>query len=120
MTPAHSTKSGGRRYRYYVCTGAQKLGWHTCPNPSVAAAAMEQLVLEQLQCLCKDEAPPGELLCSPWQTWERTEQARVLRLLIERVDYDAATGKDGAAQVVVTLRPDGCQQLDKELAGDAP
>src|SRR5262245_29334562 len=50
MTPAHSTKNK-RRYRYYTCTGAQKRGWHTCVHPSVSAAAMEQVVCQQLQQL---------------------------------------------------------------------
>jgi len=107
MTPAHSTKNRRRRYHYYVCTGAQKLGWHTCPNPSVAAAAMEQFVLEQLQHLCQQEAPLRALLGSRWQTWERAEQARLLGLLIERVDYDGVGGTDGAGQLAVTLRRGG-------------
>ena len=29
MTPAH-TQKGNRRYRYYVCSNAQKRGWATC------------------------------------------------------------------------------------------
>ena len=31
MTPAHCTKGGKKRYRYYTCTSAQKRGWATCP-----------------------------------------------------------------------------------------
>ena len=29
MTPTHATGSGGQRYRYYLCTGAQKCGRHS-------------------------------------------------------------------------------------------
>jgi hypothetical protein len=31
MTPTCSTKNGTKRYSYYVCSNAQKRGWHTCP-----------------------------------------------------------------------------------------
>jgi hypothetical protein len=118
MTPAHSTKNGGRRYRYYVCTGAQKLGWLTCPNPSVAAAPMEQLVLEQL--LSADQALVPVLLSSSWHGRERSEQARLLGLLIERVDYDGGAGGDGAGRLAVTLRAEGSQHLAEELSGEVP
>ena len=34
MSPSHCTK-GNRRYRYYVCTNAQKTGWSNCPSKSI-------------------------------------------------------------------------------------
>ena len=37
MTPAHPTRKGSQRYRYYVCSGAQKRGWQTCPSKSNVA-----------------------------------------------------------------------------------
>src|SRR5205823_13743653 len=49
MTPTHTTRDGTRRYRYYVCCGAQKRGWDTCPSKSVPAAQIEQLVVSQIR-----------------------------------------------------------------------
>ena len=49
MTPATSIKHGKKRYSYYVCSGAQKLGWKTCPSKSLPADQIEQFVLEQIR-----------------------------------------------------------------------
>jgi site-specific DNA recombinase len=114
MTPAHS-KKGKRRYRYYVCTGAQKLGWHTCQSPSVAAGSMEEVVLEQLRQLA--DMPVQALLGQSWPARQPAEQARLLRLLIERVDY---VGGAGNGQLAIKLRPDGLERLAVEHGGSQP
>jgi site-specific DNA recombinase len=111
MTPAHSTGTGSRRYRYYVCTGAQKLGWHTCPNPSVAAPVLEQIVLRQLS---QDDVALQALLES-WQSREPAEQARLLRLLIEGVEYGGGNG--AGDKLAIMLRPTGSQRMADILAG---
>jgi len=54
MTPAHTTQQGHLRYRYYVCSRAQKRGWHTCPSKALSAGAFERFVIEQLQALALD------------------------------------------------------------------
>jgi site-specific DNA recombinase len=54
MTPAHSTRKGHQRYRYYTCVNAQKRGWQSCPSKSIPAAQIEQLVLGQIQQLGRD------------------------------------------------------------------
>src|ERR1700756_3623066 len=89
MTPTHATKHGNRRYRYYLCTEAQKRGRHTCPAPSRPAAEIERFVLEQLRALGhqpagKDEAGGDVGL---------QELVRFVQALVERVDYDGACGK---------------------------
>lgn len=48
MSPTHSTR-GNKRYRYYVCTGAQKRGRHTCPTGSIPAGEIEQFVVAQIK-----------------------------------------------------------------------
>jgi site-specific DNA recombinase len=53
MTPSH-TRRGNRRYRYYVCTNAQKNGWDACPSKSVPAAQLEGFVVEQVRCVGRD------------------------------------------------------------------
>ena len=54
MSPTHSTKNGTKRYRYYVCTSAQKRGWHSCPSKSIPAGEIERLVVEQIKCIGRD------------------------------------------------------------------
>jgi site-specific DNA recombinase len=44
MTPTHATKSG-KRYRYYVCSVAQKQGYDRCPSQSIPAGQMERVVV---------------------------------------------------------------------------
>jgi hypothetical protein len=117
MTPAHSSKSRGRRYRYYTCTGAQKLGWHTCPNPSVAATAMEQIVCEHLGQLGHQEPSVQALLGPTWPAREPAAQARLLGLLVARVDY-AGGSQDGEGKLAITLQPDGLQRLAQALKGE--
>ena len=55
----HSTSGGsgfGKRYRYYVCNKATKLGRKTCPKPSLPAEEIERFVIAQLQSLTIDES----------------------------------------------------------------
>ena len=54
MTPAHTSRKGQKRYRYYVCSAAAKRGWGTCPSKSIPAAEIERLVIEQLRRLGQD------------------------------------------------------------------
>lgn len=46
-----------------------------------------------------------------WETLTLREQARVLRLLIQRVDYDGDKGT-----VAVTFHPAGIEMLSREYA----
>jgi hypothetical protein len=89
MTPAHVSR-GNKRYRYYTCSAAQKKGWHTCPSKSVAAAALERFVLEQIAPHARDVE---------WPTLAPHEQIERLRMLVTRIDYDG-----GSQQVAITLR----------------
>jgi hypothetical protein len=123
MTPAHVTKNRSTRYRYYVCTNAQKRGWHRCPAKSLAAPAAERMVGEQLQCLLQDalrdpnklpaqavadqlapEVPSlraadrsataaRALLEHGWDVLAPAEQLELLQLVLERVNYDGAHSK---------------------------
>ncbi len=56
MTPTHSTKQGSRRYRYYVCSNAQRRGWHTCPSKAIPAGEIENFVVDQIKAIGKDPA----------------------------------------------------------------
>jgi len=56
MTPAHTTRHGNKRYRYYVCTAAQKRGRRMCPSKSIPAGEIERYVVEQIRCIGRDPA----------------------------------------------------------------
>lgn len=205
MSPTHSTKNGTKRYRYYVCTSAQKRGWHSCPSKSIPAGEIERFVVEQIKCIGRDptllhetvaqarsqgqsqvatleterrglereltrwngeirklldKIVPGEgntpatarladlqerirgaerrateireqvialsreivdqrevakamaMFDPVWDSLTPSEQARVVHLLVERVEYDGTTGK-----VSITFHPSGIKTLADELAG---
>ena len=59
MSPTHSTKKNGKRYRYYVCTGAQTRGWTSCPSPSIPAGEIEQFVVNQICSVGQAGLPPS-------------------------------------------------------------
>jgi site-specific DNA recombinase len=102
MTPAHATRQGKRRYRYYTCTSAQKRGWRTCPSKSVPAAAIERFVLDQLAAQPKRRflAGVGPLATADWESLAPEDQAHRLRAVVARIDYDGTQN-----QVSITLRP---------------
>jgi site-specific DNA recombinase len=80
MTPTHTSRNGTRRYRYYVCSSAQKRGWSTCPSKSIPAAQIEQFVVEQIRCLSRDHALLQEVLSQARQQ----EEARTAELEVEQ------------------------------------
>jgi hypothetical protein len=114
MTPTHVTASS-KRYRYYLCTAAHTLRGHACPAPSIAALPVEQVILEQLKVLSQDCAPVQALLDYGWPSLAVAQQRRVLRLLVERVDYDGNAGK-----LVLALNPRGPQLLAEAFPGALP
>lgn len=58
------TSRGNRRYRYYVCSHAQKYGWETCPTRSVPAHDIEEFVVEQIRHIGNDDALVAEAVAS--------------------------------------------------------
>jgi len=53
MTHTYTTKKN-KRYRYYVCTKAQKEGWDQCPTKSLPAGEIECFVVDRIKCIGKD------------------------------------------------------------------
>ena len=129
MTPAHTRKKG-RLYRYYVTTSVQKLGPETCPVRRVPAAEIERAVIDQLRVLLrcpemivktwmaarKEDASIGEAeirdalvqLDPLWDELFPAEQARIVQLLVERVDI----GVDGTS---IRLRMEGLASIVADL-----
>ncbi len=108
MIGSHTTK-GSRRYRYYVCSQAQKRGWQTCPAPSVPAGEVERLVIEQIQGL--SAGPADEPFESWWDALPALAQARVVQRLVERVDYAGVQGT-----VAITFAADAAPALAEQQA----
>ena len=50
----HYSQKNGRRYQYYVCLSAQKLGWETCVAPSLPAGEIEQFIVDQIRHIGQD------------------------------------------------------------------
>lgn len=128
MTPSH-TRKNGKLYRYYVATDAIKNGYSGCSVRSVPAAEVEEAVLAHVRHLLRTPeiiartwaAAKGELelperevvqmiaeFAPIWDELFPAEQARIVRLLVERVDL----ALDG---IEVKLRAEGLQTLVEEL-----
>ena len=126
MSPSHTTRRG-RVHCYYVTREAIAEGYDSCTVKSVPAADVEAAVLAQVQRLLTTPemiartwtATEGELderevlgrladFGSLWAELFPAEQARILRLLVERVDVQA----DG---LEVRVRAEGLASLVAEL-----
>jgi hypothetical protein len=129
FSPTH-TKKGGKLYRYYVSQSVLKRGADACPIARVPATEVEMAVIDQLRGLLR--AP--EITIGTWRTarpeieglpemevrdalerldpiWDELfpgEQARIVQLLVERVDLAA----DGLA---IRLRTLGLASLVADL-----
>ena len=135
MSPTH-TRKGGRLYRYYVSQSVLKGGAHTCPIRRVPAGEIETAVIDQVRALLRSP----EIVARTWRAareriaglkeshvrdalhrldplWDElfpAEQARIVQLLVERVDI-------GTEAVDIRLRADGLTALVADLhAGTEP
>ena len=134
MSPTH-TRRGDRLYRYYVSQSILKRGAGACPVGRVTAAEIETAVIDQLRGLLR--AP--EIVVGTWRSarpeidglteaevrdalegldplWDElfpAEQARIVRLLVERVDV----GVDG---IDIRLRTAGLARVVADLRGTRP
>jgi DNA invertase Pin-like site-specific DNA recombinase len=133
FSPTH-TRRGGKLYRYYVSQTVLKHGAGSCPIGRVPAGEIEAAVIDQLRVVFRQP----EIVAGTWKAarahtaditeaaaraalqqfdplWDElfpAEQARIVALLVERVDI----GTDG---LDVSLRVDGLGGLAQEtLAGD--
>jgi hypothetical protein len=132
MSPTH-TRKGNRLYRYYVSQDVLKRGPDACPVGRVPAAEIEGSVIDQLRGIFRQpeiivgtwraaraeqddvtEAESRDALTQLDQLWEElfpAEQARIVELLVERVDV---RNND----VEVRLRPNGLTGIVRDVAGN--
>ena len=99
MLATYSEK-GGRRYRYYVCHGAQQNGWKSCPTKSISATLIEDSLVGQLRVrLGTDQTRRAiHLGESDWKAFLH-DPAGLVTALVESVRFEGTTGT-----VSVTLR----------------
>jgi hypothetical protein len=129
MSPTH-TRNHGRLYRYYVTTSVTKLGPDTCSVRRLPAAEIEAAVIDQLRVLLRSpemivktwaaarqdgntitEAEIRDALVTLDPLWDElfpAEQARIIQLLVERVDISEAG-------LSIRLRTEGFATLVGEL-----
>jgi DNA invertase Pin-like site-specific DNA recombinase len=130
LTPWHTTKKNGRRYRYYLSTRDVHEGSGASGLPRLPAAELEATVVEQLRRVLRaprmlddivacaveidaslDEAQVTVAMTQVDEIWEQlfpAEQARIVRLLVERV----VVAQD---RIDVRLRPSGIENLANEM-----
>jgi len=130
MSPSHTRRSG-RVYRYYVTREAIADGYDTCAVTSVPAADVEGAVLNHIQNLLaapelvtrtwaaarrEEETPERDVtvlladFATVWSELFPAEQARIVQLLVERVDVqkdalEVRIRAEGLASLVAELRP---------------
>jgi site-specific DNA recombinase len=129
---AHQTRKGNRLFRSYIRKDVLKRGPEACPVGRVPAAEIEAAVIDQLRGIFRqpqvivgtwraaraeqdditeDEAHEALLQLDPlWDELFPAEQARIVQLLVERVDVRMSG-------VEVRLRPNGLNGLVREVAG---
>jgi site-specific DNA recombinase len=136
MSPSH-TRKGGRLYRYYVSTDVLSRDAEECPPTvrRVSAAEIENAVVDQLRALlCAPEVivrtwraarhSMGDIkevdvrealgrLDPLWDELFPAEQARIVQLLVERVDVSP----DG---IDIRLRTEGLTNLVADLRTTKP
>ena len=134
MTPTH-TRKGGKLYRYYVSTDVLKRDANACSVRRIPAAEIESAVIEQVRGVLRSP----EMIVRTWRAarnsleglreadvrdalhrldplWDElfpAEQARVIELLVERVDV----APDGAD---IRMRTEGLTKLVADLSAIKP
>jgi site-specific DNA recombinase len=132
MTPSH-TRRNGKLYRYYVAMDVLKRGAEPGPVSRIAAGDVERTVLDQLRAILRSP----EIIVRTWRTarrkvdtisetevrdaleqldplWEElftAEQARIVQLLVERVDLQEDA-------VEIRFRVDGLASLVEDFKSD--
>ncbi|MBF0533210.1 MAG: recombinase family protein [Candidatus Omnitrophica bacterium] len=90
---SYTMKGSGKKYRYYVCSSAQKRSYKTCPNRSLPAHIIETAVVEKLREILpvhiKTNTPATEAFLSPvWETLFNEAKRRVLKEIVREIECD--------------------------------
>jgi DNA invertase Pin-like site-specific DNA recombinase len=134
LSPFHTTKANGRRYRYYVPQRENKEHAGASGLPRLPAAELESAVLDQLRAILRAPALLAEILPQAialdptldeprvtvamtqldaiWDQLFPAEQTRIVKLLVEKVivsptDLEVRLRANGIERLVYELRPAG-------------
>ncbi|MEI7038321.1 recombinase family protein, partial [Fulvimonas yonginensis] len=137
LSPWHTTKKNGRRYRYYVPQRDCKEHAGASGLPRLPAAELESAVLDQLRAILRAPDLLGEMLPQAieldptldeaqvtvamtrldaiWDQLFPAEQTRIVRLLVEKVivspnDLEVRLRANGIERLVLELRPEPVEQ----------
>ncbi|TWU38665.1 DNA-invertase hin [Novipirellula aureliae] len=85
-----STGRGPKRYRYYVCSKADKQGYEACDSPSIPAGQIEDFVVRELRTIAADDELIRDIYDRAHeQSREKvTDQHNEMNLLQERIRND--------------------------------
>ena len=111
----HSTKSGAKRHRYYVCARAQKAGAAACPGSRVAMGALENAVIDKIRAIGRDpKVLAATIDAEKERRAERREQARfdLKRVVNERVRLERER-----EALVDQVEHEAAGNLDPEIVG---
>jgi len=130
LSPWHTTKKNGRRYRYYVPQRDVKEHARASGLPRLPAGELESAVMDQLRSILRspellpdivpkamaldatiDEANVTVAMTKLDAIWEQlfpAEQTRIVRLLVEKVVVSPS-------DMEVRLRSNGIEQMLREL-----
>lgn len=94
MVHTYTLKKGRHKYRYYLCSNAQKRGYTECPNRFVNAQTIEDAVISALKKHLGDHSgntlkSEHEAILSPiWDTLFFEEKRRIIKALVQSIDCD--------------------------------
>jgi len=143
LSPWHTTKKNGRRYRYYLPQRDAKEHAGASGLPRLPAAELESAVLDQLRLVLRSPNLLGEILpraieLDPtldeakvtvamtrldaiWDQLFPAEQSRIVKLLVEKVivspnDLEVRLHPNGIERVVLELQPKSADQFEEAMA----
>ena len=143
LSPWHTTKKNGRRYRYYVPQRENKEHAGASGLPRLPAAELESAVLDQLRAVLRSPDLLGDVLpraieLDPsldeakvtvamtrldtiWDQLFPAEQTRIVKLLVEKVivspnDLEVRLRANGIERLVLELQPAGAAQPEEASA----
>ena len=143
LSPFHTTKKNGRRYRYYIPQRENKEHAGASGLSRLPAAELESAVLDQLRSILRSPTLLGDVLpraieLDPsldeakvtvamtrldtiWDQLFPAEQTRIVKLLVEKVivspnDLEVRLRANGIERLVLELQPAGVDQPEEALA----
>ncbi|WP_258192030.1 recombinase family protein [Nitrosomonas nitrosa] len=143
LSPWHTTKKNGRRYRHYIPQRDAKEHAGASGLPRLPAAELESAVLDQLRAILRSPELLSEVLSQAikldptldeakvtvamirldaiWEQLFPAEQSRIVKLLVEKVivspnDLEVRLRANGVERLVLELSPKPIAQQEEALA----